>query len=67
MFFWNAAELERKLGEFKAYFNEHRTHSGITGETPVGRCGDVTESVLNLDNYRWQRHCNGLFELPIAA
>jgi transposase InsO family protein len=24
--FWNARDLERKLGEFKEYYNEHRVH-----------------------------------------
>jgi hypothetical protein len=23
--------------------------------------------VINLNDYRWQRHCRGLFELPVAA
>ncbi len=65
--FWGAADLERKLGEFKAYFNEHRTHSGLDGDTPRKRCGDEAAPIASLDDYRWQKHCRGLFELPIAA
>ena len=30
VFFWNAADLERKLGEFATYFNQERTHSQLT-------------------------------------
>ena len=67
VFFWNALDLERKLGEFKAYFNHARTHTALQGETPAARCDNVTKSVVSLDNYRWQKHCNGLFQLPIAA
>ncbi len=67
VFFWNASDLERKLGQFQTYFNDERTHTGITGETPAGRCENLTANIVNLEDYRWQEHCNGLFELPIAA
>ena len=33
--FWNARDLERKLGEFKEYYNEHRDHASLRGRTPV--------------------------------
>jgi transposase InsO family protein len=52
MFFWNAVDLELKLGEFKAYFNEHRTHGAINGETPIEKSGNAQKSVANLDDYR---------------
>ena len=67
VFFWNAADLERKLGEFALYFNQQRTHSGLQGNTPAGQANNLTTDVVSLDNYRWRRHCKGLFELPIAA
>ena len=49
------------------YFNHERTHSAIEGDTPVGGRENLTANIVSLDNYRWQKHCNGLFELPIAA
>ena len=67
MLFWNAADLERKLGEFSTYFNQERTHSGLQGDTPASQADNVAADVVSLDNYRWQRHCKGLFELPVAA
>ena len=67
VFFWNVLDLERKLGEFLSYFNQERTHTGLEGNTPSGRCDNVIASTVNLDSHRWQKHCNGLFELPIAA
>jgi putative transposase len=67
VFFWNAIDLERKLGEFKTYYNEQRTHASLQGDTPAGRCDDVVADIVTLDDYRWQKHCGGLFELPIAA
>ena len=31
MLFWTAVDHERKLVEFKEYYNEHRTHAGGPG------------------------------------
>ena len=27
----------------------------------------IPEDTISIDNYRWKKHCQGLFELPIAA
>ena len=32
-----AGHLRRRLDEFKAYYNEHRCHSSLDGDTPEGR------------------------------
>jgi putative transposase len=29
MFFWNAVDLTRKLGEFRDYYNAHRVHHAL--------------------------------------
>jgi transposase InsO family protein len=34
--FWNAVDLERKLGTFKDYYNRSRTHASLGGSTPRG-------------------------------
>ena len=67
VFFWNAQDLQRKLDEFRIYFNEARVHSGIEGRVPSHHA-ELTESkILRLDEYAWKSHCNGLFEMPKAA
>ena len=66
-FFWNADDLERKLNIYKRYFNQHRTHMGIDGQTPQQTSEKTKPNVINLKDYRWKSHCRGLFQLPIAA
>ena len=60
LFFWTSDDLERKLELFKSFYNAARMHQGLSGDTPG-------EKAAGLENYRWQSHCHGLFELPIAA
>jgi hypothetical protein len=63
-FFWTATDLENKLKDYQCYFNEDRTQSGRSGETPVESGG---KNVVDINNCRWQKHYRGLFELPMAA
>jgi putative transposase len=67
LFFWNARDLERKLDEFKSYFNEVRVHAGIGGTTPHHHADLAESKIASLDHCRWQSHCHGLFEMPEAA
>jgi len=67
LFFWTAADLERKLDSFKTYYNAVRVHQGLSGDTPAEKAGAPTPQAADLENYRWQSHCHGLFQLPIAA
>ena len=67
VFFWNAQDLERKLGDFKQYYNRYRTHQSLGGETPAVVSGDPQPLCANLSNYSWQSHCNDHFQTPIAA
>ena len=62
--FWTTVDLENKLREFRDYFNSYRTHHSLEGQTP-----DRSEArpVVNLKSYRWQSHCRGLYQTPIAA
>jgi putative transposase len=62
--FWTAADLEEKLRTFQHYFNRHRTHSGLEGRLPESA---ETGATLNFASYRWQQHCRGLYQTPIAA
>jgi transposase InsO family protein len=64
LLFWTATDLEIKLIAFRDYYNRHRTHAGLNGETPI----ETQESRgVNLKCYRWQPHCRGLYQTPIAA
>lgn len=62
--FWSTADLEHKLLDFKAYFNHHRTHTARMGRPPDDA---PTRRIANLQSYRWESHCRGLYQTPIAA
>jgi len=62
--FWTTADLENKLRDFKTYFNHHRTHTAREGRPPDDA---PPRQVANLRSYRWQSHCRGLYQTPIAA
>jgi putative transposase len=64
LLFWTATDLELKLGSFRDYYNEHRTHSALKAQTPVENPGSKG-ALLKL--YRWRTHCRGLYQTPIAA
>jgi putative transposase len=64
--FWTSADLETKLIDFQHYYNGHRTHAGLGGcvpEPPI----EGSASPIEFGSYRWQRHCRGLYQTPIAA
>jgi transposase InsO family protein len=63
-FFWTATDLENKLKDYQCYYNESRTHSGRDGDTPIDT---PCTKVVDINKHRWEKHCRGLFELPIAA
>lgn len=65
LFFWNDADLERKLLCYRHYYNQHRCHTGLNGETPHGY-GAKEVSHATLETYRWLSHCHGMFQLPVA-
>ena len=64
--FWTTADLEAKLLDFQNYYNGYRAHAGLQGRLPEpGVAGP--ESAIDFGSYRWQRHCRGLYQTPIAA
>ncbi len=64
---WNAIDLERKLEEFRIYYNESRVHQSLSGSTPGERSGESPPGHAVLDHYAWRYHCRGLFQMPITA
>jgi putative transposase len=63
--FWTCADLENKLLDFRNYYNKHRTHASLKGQTPEQNPG--SQPVADLHSYRWKSHCQELFQTPIAA
>jgi len=62
--FWTVSDLEKKLQNYQHYYNEKRCHSGRDGATPSASGGNT---IVDINQYRWERHCRGLFQLPAAA
>jgi putative transposase len=64
--FWTTADLENNLLDFKHFYNGHRAHAGLEGRTPEPSI-DGLRSPASFRSYRWQKHCRGLYQTPIAA
>ena len=65
--FWNTRDLERKLQQFRDYYNRERTHTSLGGTTPDYNAGAPNPRALSLSQFRWNTHCRGLYQLPAAA
>lgn len=69
LLFWGAADLELKLQDFAAYYNEHRVHYAFEGgRTPAEKsAGRPLPVAININKIVWRSHCRGLFRTPLAA
>ena len=67
LFFWNAADLARKLDAFAGYYNAHRVHRSIAGTTPAQLAGAPSPAAAALNGYAWRQHCRGLFQTPLCG
>ena len=65
--FWNVVDLERKLEAFQDYYNHSRFHASLEGDTPAQVGSEPRTKTADLECYRWQTHCRGLVQLPIAT
>ncbi len=65
--FWSAGDLRRKLHHFKEFYNHQRCHHALNGQPPTAKTRKLQSKVAALHSYRWQSHCRGLYQLPIAA
>src|SRR2546425_1662986 len=63
---WNSGEAQVKLRDFQHYFNGFRAHAGLGGRLPEA-AAIGTGSPLSFASYRWQKHCRGLYQTPVAA
>ena len=62
--FWTTSDLENKLLDFRNYYNHYHSHHSREGQTPDTR---ASQPVANLRSFRWQPHCRGLYQTPMAA
>jgi putative transposase len=69
LLFFNDRDLQNKLDQFQAYYNDIRAHSSLDMKTPTAMAfgEEPTEKVVSIDHRRWKQHCNGLYKLPMAA
>jgi transposase InsO family protein len=65
--FWTASDLERKLEEFRYYYNHHRVHDSLKRNTPAETSRESTIRCTDLSNYGWMTLCRGLYQLPTVA
>jgi putative transposase len=64
LLFWTVPDLEVKLSDFKRYYNGYRVHASLERQTPIST---PEAKGVNFKSYRWQNHCRGLYQTPIAA
>ena len=69
MLFFNDRDLQNKLDRFQAYYNDVRAHSSLDMKTPAAMAfgEEPDEKVVSIDHYRWEKHCRGLYQFPVAA
>ena len=65
--FWSARDLERKLMSFQDYYNKDRVHRGLDGTPPNEQSEIKDRKIARLDDYRWEKCCRGVYQLPVAA
>ena len=69
LLFFNSRDLQNKLEHFQTYYNDGRAHSSLGIKTPTAMAYDEEpdKNVISIDHYRWEKRCNGLYQLPVAA
>ena len=65
--FWNGRDLERKLAEFRLYYNEARVHASLDDHTPLTFANKARIAYADLRRVRWISYCRDLVHLPVAA
>ncbi|MFT6956375.1 MAG: putative transposase [Halieaceae bacterium] len=69
LMFFNSRDLQDKLDQFQTYYNDVRVHSSLDIKTPTAMAyGEASDKkIVSIDHYQWKKHCNGLYQLPVAA
>jgi putative transposase len=69
LLFFNSRDLQNKLDQFQAYYNDVRAHSSLDIKTPAAMAyGEASDrKVVSIGHYRWKKQCNDLYQLPVEA
>ena len=67
LFFWDENDLQQKLDRYKRYYNDERVHASLDLVPAAKADMKIKHEQKAIDNCRWQSHCGGLFQLPVAA
>jgi hypothetical protein len=59
----NANDLEPKLEGFRRYYNAHRVHTSLNGDTPSESADEAPGHRADLNRFRWKAHCRGLYRI----
>ena len=59
--------MEKKLEQFKQYYNESRAHSALNARTPTEKAEGLSKKIIPIGSYGWNHHASGQLQLPIAA
>jgi len=66
LLFWNERDLQNKLNQYQKYYNDYRAHSSLNAKTPAVMDG-APKNIISINHFDWEKHCNHLFQLPMAA
>ena len=64
--FWHARDPEQKPAHYEVY-NAARANASLDGRTPLTFVGHHLVKPADLSRVRWELHCRGLVQLPVAA
>jgi len=67
--FWNSQDLQTNLNQYKSYYNSTRGHWSLDHLTPnqQAECDSAPAKAGTMGSLRWQSHCSGLLNTPIAV
>lgn len=65
--YWSEGDLEAKPDVFQDYFNSHRVHYSLAGETTSDTIGERHLASIDLKHFGWKPVCGGMYARPIAA
>lgn len=52
---------------FQDYYNKDRVHRGLDGAPPNEQSEITDRKIARLEDYRWEKRCRGLYQLPVAT
>jgi len=64
-FFWNATDLQRKLNDFKTYYNIYRAYSSLSGQSPCNLALRLVNPMLVLITSLGNTTVVGFFKPPL--